>query len=515
MTVPLIARAAAALTSAHLVAFLGRRRWFAKAEGAAQSARISGLVPLPWGDGALGVARVAVTVRGHEHEYQVPIAARHVPPSNLDAQSRIASVTLDNHELAIFDAVDDPDFQRGFARALSVGAVAEGDAGLRWVVEPTGNHGPMIPADAEIRVASGEQSNTSIVFARTAILKLFRRLQPGIHPEAELCGFLTMRARFANTPSVLATVRFEERVAGAAPQHTVAGLVQEYLPGSTDAWGYAVERGAAYFTAARDAEPANEFMLDAKALGGLTRQMHDALTFDESDPVFAPQPATADDLDRWAHRAQQAIREGLTLLESQLAAKALSSGRVAEAKILVERRDNYLDWVNELADSLGDDLGALIRVHGDYHLGQVLRTATGHFMVIDFEGEPTRPLEERREKASPLKDVAGMLRSFAYAAAALGMTIEKSADMGTRELRIGRWERDARNAFLDGYLHDDSPRRLLPRALDHADKLIALFETEKVFYELAYELNHRRDWAWIPMRGISKLLVRQPDSRTQ
>ena len=129
-------------------------------------------------------------------------------------------------------------------------------------------------------------------------------------------------------------------------------------------------------------------------------------------------------------------------------------------------------------------------------------------MVIDFEGEPARSLAERREKASPLRDVAGMLRSFAYAAATLGM-VAKSLDLGTRELRVGRWERDTREAFMRGYLaasaHDD--KGILPSDAAHTRALLQLFETEKAFYELAYELNNRPDWTWIPMRGIAKLLA--------
>jgi trehalose synthase-fused probable maltokinase len=175
----------------------------------------------------------------------------------------------------------------------------------------------------------------------------------------------------------------------------------------------------------------------------------------------------------------------------------------------VKRRDHYIGWIDEIDDTLGDDVGMQIRVHGDYHLGQVLRTTSNDFMVIDFEGEPSRSLEERREKTSPLRDVAGMLRSFAYAAATLAMSVEKTQDPGTRELRAARWERDVRAAYLAGYLvtgEDDDPG-FLPEDTDHVKKLLSLFEAEKAFYELAYELNNRPAWAWIPMRGISKLFL--------
>jgi len=237
--------------------------------------------------------------------------------------------------------------------------------------------------------------------------------------------------------------------------------------------------------------------------------MHEGLACDDHDPSFAPEPVVPEDLDRWAHRTQQSIRDALALLEQQLANPSFPRDRVAEGQALVGRRDHYVGWVNEIVDGLGDDLGMRTRVHGDFHLGQVLRAPSGEFLVIDFEGEPARALEDRREKHSPLRDVAGMLRSFAYAAATAAMAASQRAiDTRTRELRTARWERDVRAAFLGGYLEteDDAPD-VLPETDEHIRQLITLFETEKAFYELAYELNNRPEWVWIPMRGISKLFT--------
>ena len=232
--------------------------------------------------------------------------------------------------------------------------------------------------------------------------------------------------------------------------------------------------------------------------GTITRSLHEALAGDPAHPAFAPEPATAADADRWAERARRAVTGGLDLLRA-------SGTKAPEARILVDRRDRYLAWVDELRDRVGSAPGLKARVHGDYHLGQVLRSSSNAFIIIDFEGEPTRSLAERREKTSPLRDVACMLRSFAYGAATLTRGLEKQLDMPTRELRSGRWERDVRGAFLDGYLAVSSG--LLPIAPDVASALIALFEAEKVFYELAYELHHRPEWVGIPMRGIAKLLA--------
>ena len=216
-------------------------------------------------------------------------------------------------------------------------------------------------------------------------------------------------------------------------------------------------------------------------------------------------------INEWAARARQSLRDALTLLDRQLRAGALPKERKPEGEALAQRAERYLDVVDEVVSTLDGDAGLATRIHGDYHLGQVLRTARDDFMIIDFEGEPARSLAERRAKASPLRDVAGMLRSFAYASTTLGMEA-KSLDQGTRELRIGRWERDTREAFLRGYFKDDeregrAERGILPSDPEHTRALLRLFELEKVFYELSYELNNRPAWAWIPMRGIAKLLA--------
>jgi maltose alpha-D-glucosyltransferase/alpha-amylase len=284
--------------------------------------------------------------------------------------------------------------------------------------------------------------------------------------------------------------------------------MQAFVPNAVDAWSYALERSRSYFAAPADRESPNAFVEDAKQLGVVTRMMHEALAGDDDDPDFAPEPVSTEDIDRWAHRTRQSVLDSLALLERQMAAPTFPRDRAPEAQALVRRRDHYLGWINEIDDQLGDDLGMRARIHGDFHLGQVLRSSDGTFLIIDFEGEPTRALSERREKTSPLRDVAGMLRSFAYAAATLSQKEGKSAPPHVRELRIARWERDVRAAYLAGYLGASDEPGLLPDEESHVRALIALFETEKVFYELAYELNQRPAWAWIPMRGIAKLFVK-------
>ena len=494
----LIVAAIASVSSDALLAFLQKQRWFAAKGSSPTAARLSSVVIAPWGDGAFAFTKATVNAGDADQIYQLPLATRASLPSNVPP-----SAVVSNSPSLVYDAVYDADFRAGLVNALAAGVTAGGED-AKWLAQPAHPGRFTVPENVATRLGSAEQSNTSIVIGDFAILKLFRTLKTGIHPDVEVTQFLTTRAGFANTPAILASMRLDDATGSAT-----SGMVQTFLPGSSDAWAYALSKGRTYFVSG--SEPANGFLEDAKRLGTITRAMHDALASDDDDPAFAPEPATSEDLDRWTDRVTRSVRDTLALLETQLQSPRFPKLRLAEGKALVGRRDHFIAWIEEIADALGDDLGMLIRVHGDYHLGQVLRTSSGDFSIIDFEGEPSRSLDERREKTSPLRDVAGMLRSFAYAAATLATSVEKSLDMPTRELRSARWERDVRAAFLSGYLEtaDDDAPGVLPETPEHVHWLIALFEAEKAFYELAYELNNRPDWAWIPMRGISKLLTKR------
>jgi maltose alpha-D-glucosyltransferase/alpha-amylase len=357
---------------------------------------------------------------------------------------------------------------------------------------------------ARSRVGSAEQSNTSIVYDDRAILKLFRRLETGENPDVEISRFLATRTSFRNTPALYGVVRLTR--AGAT---SVAGMASEFLPGSADAWSHALERVRAYLGASRQAEPANAFADEMRELARATRALHEALASHPDDPAFPAMPITGDDFHAWAEATRASITRGLDLLEAQVSRGALGGQTLAIAQATLRRREQVMARVTEtLADPRSArDPGRTIRHHGDYHLGQVLRTHDGRWMIIDFEGEPARPLEDRRAPSSPLRDVAGMLRSFAYAAATGAMAAGGLGRDPVVETRAARWERDARAAFLAGYL--EAPATALTPVpvgdRDYVDGLVTLFEIEKVFYELAYELDNRPDWVWIPLRGIAKL----------
>ena len=465
-----------------LVRFLGGRRWFGAKGASVRGARVVDVIPVPWGEGRMAIAAVDVELGDDRVErYQLPLV--------WDGGDGIA------------DATEDPRFRAGLAEALANGIVLEGD-GARWIPESLGGEAGRI-VGAESRLSTAEQSNTSIIYGDAAILKLFRRLEDGENPDVEIGRFLTARTGFTGTPALLASARLESHDG----RRSVAAILQRYVLGSGDAWAYALESARRFVGAPEDDSLAPPFIDDARSLARVTRAMHDALASDPSDPDFAPQAATRDDVTRWASAAKRSIADALSLLHAAVERGTMTGEAAAAARVLLRRRAEFPALVDEIEHDVRDDAGMRIRHHGDYHLGQVLRTPDGAFMVIDFEGEPARALAERRMRHSPLRDVAGMLRSFAYAAATAVAEVATRAPRPAVEVRSGRWLRETRRAFMEAYLTHGGPGApgILPRHRASAGQLAAMFEIEKVFYELRYELNNRPDWAWIPLRGIARL----------
>ena len=484
-----------------LARFISGRRWFGAKTGTATDVRLIDIVPLPWGEHGSAIARMTLKSGEQRLEYQLPLGiGAGASPSKEELKSVIVPIDAGSARGMLIDATEDPQFRRGLGEAFEQGAAFPGDES-EWIFERV-SAGPAGVGGIEPKLGSAEQSNTSMIFGDRAILKFFRRLEAGENPDPEIGSALT-EAGFANVPRLLGRIRFRTRD-GAID----AGMLQQLVAGSADAWKYALETGKSYFSGKHGADPVNAFAQDAETIGRVTRSLHDTLAAITDKPAFVMQPATERDVTAWGASAKQSVNQGLDLLTSAVQRRTLPQERVAEAEVLLRRRSHFLEYLDEIVRNAGRDAGGRIRHHGDYHLGQLLRGADGTFYVIDFEGEPARPLAERRKPHSALRDVAGMLRSFGYAAATLATEAGASLPAHEREILSGRWERDARNAFLRGYLASDgSMGSFLPKAPDLIRQLISLFETEKVFYELAYELNNRPDWVWIPIRGISKLLV--------
>ena len=473
---------------------LPKQRWFGARGRAIADVAIEDLIPCGDVDGCfIGVVRVVFGRAERDVLYQVPLLLG----GTGDAPTVIATFS-DGTRAS--DATASAAFRRAVANAFAGSLEWRGET-WRWHARTVGDPATLQQlTDADSRTGSAEQSNTSLIFGRAAIAKLFRRIEIGHNPDAEMALALT-RAGFRHVAPVLAVATLEGP-AGSAD----AAVVQRFMKDSQDSWTWALATARPTFSAApSDREDAGAYVSEARRLGEVTRALHDALAR-VAEPDFGARPARDEDVDGWVSSALQSIDIGLTRLDGALGRNELPVNRQAEAKVLARRGDAYRDHVRALAELVREDAGVLIRHHGDYHLGQVLRSSNGDLAIVDFEGEPARPLSDRRRHSSPLRDVAGMLRSFAYAAATLLAEVGDRLPLGVRELRGGRWEREVRRSFLAGYRFGDAGD-LLPKSETAAAAALALFETEKAFYELAYEIDNRPDWAWIPMRGISKLLV--------
>jgi trehalose synthase-fused probable maltokinase len=320
----------------------------------------------------------------------------------------------------------------------------------------------------EARLVESEQSNSSIVFDDALILKVFRRVEAGINPELELLRFLTEQ-KFENIAELAGWYAYNGRQMDAT-----LGIMQRFVVGAEDGWERALD-------AIVDGDEA--FFDTLRRLGEVTGRMHSLLASDPSDPNFCPEQTSTESLGLLTATVDEEIEQVFASLPEDVAELEPIRGRGEEVR---ERL--------RLLTNLGGT-GRVIRTHGDFHLGQTLWNGDD-WVILDFEGEPARSLPERRRKRSPLRDVAGMLRSFAYAASAV--SVQRRVDAHSE------WEDNARDEFLEGYRDTIEPS-LVPSGTA-MDKLLQVFELEKAVYELRYELNNRPDWVGIPVAGIARLL---------
>ncbi len=410
-----------------IAAWLPQQRWFA-GRGAAIAA-VEWVDAIEVGGGA-AVLLVDVTAAGREK-------ARYALPLRDGDLEGLAS-----------DAVR----QAWFAR-LAAGTARAGERG-RLEFEPVRALGEA----AGSRLLGAEQSNSSVLYtdaqgAPRWLLKFFRRLQAGENPDFEVPRALAAHTAFRNTPEALGRIVYR-----AGGEMFVLAALSAFVANRGDGWEYTLTRLRKGEGAALEAE--------LERLGQRTAELHAALAAMAGVEGFAPERVTADDRERWRRRALEG----------------------AQAAVLAPYADLLRPWRERLAAAdwarlgLGEAVGRVkTRIHGDYHLGQVLKTETD-FVIFDFEGEPARPMAERRQKGSPWQDVAGMLRSLHYAAHTAGQPA---------------WAAAARSAFLRGYTgggHPPAPE-------------LRFFEREKAVYELAYELAYRPAWREIPLAGLKELLA--------
>jgi maltose alpha-D-glucosyltransferase/alpha-amylase len=374
--------------------------------------------------------------------------------------------------------------------------------------------------------SSKEQSNTSLIYGDRLILKLFRRQQPGPNPESEIGRYLTEKAGFDGVPPFAGTIEYD----GPGGRSTLA-VLQGLVANEGDGWTLTLEEMERFYEncaripvpediagnepgdlIALSEQPASQhardyvgIALDATArLGRRTAALHLALAMRSEDPAFAPEPLTSDDMQALLADLRESAAKVFDVLRDSVA--RLPDEMLDVAGLALGRRKQILDSFRNIR--WRNLQGQRVRVHGDYHLGQVLRVRTD-YVILDFEGEPARSLEERRAKQSPLKDVAGMLRSLAYAAYAglINYTARRPEDFEKLEPWARLWERSAAAEFLRAYRETASGAAFLPSDAGDFRGLLSMFWLDKVLYELSYELNNRPGWARIPLIGILSLPI--------
>jgi predicted trehalose synthase len=456
-----------------LARFLIRQRWFA-----AKTRGVSVVEVLDWAVLDLDGPFVLLLLAVDGDPYYVPVTV------SADAAPE-AAVAHAGAE-AVVDAHDDPRFARRVLAAIASSRSLDGRRG-RFALRPTAGWAfPAGPGTLVARRLTGEQSNTSVVVG-DLVLKSLRRPSPGLNPDLEITRFLTTRTAFRHVPRLAGWAEY----AGTGEPATLA-VLQEFVPNTGDGWTHVVSaltrRGA---EVARGPDP---LLDEVWRLGEITGGLHAALASDDHDPDFRPEPVGREDVVRWAGE-----------IGRELAAPDVGGRLGAPAGQVPDAVARALAALDGLADAT-----VKLRVHGDYHLGQVLKTPDG-FVIIDFEGEPARPLAERRRKQPALRDVAGMLRSLSYAAHAVAFR-RPEPERAAALVALTAWEAQARDAFLAGYLGQvaGSPVPLVPATAEALRSAVAPFELQKAAYELRYELDNRPDWVAIPLAGIRRILERSP-----
>jgi trehalose synthase-fused probable maltokinase len=472
--------------------------------------------------------------------YQLPLAIVRGPAAQhlLREGTALSWAQLQHeHDLAvIIDGTHDADFCAALMQTIAKGAVLPGTAGqiVAWRGDAFDRlHSEMDQRNS--RLIGAEQSNSSIVFGDRLVLKLFRRLDEGVNPDLEVNRVLAQR-RFTHVPPLAGSLEYRQsgrgprslamlqgfvRNQGDAWQHTLTCLHDLFLragSGASEAWiaqplpGDGISRAAVRALPPTVSGELASFIAEAQLLAERTAEMHLALASATDEQNFRPEPFTPDDQRTFRDRASAAVAATFGDLHARLPHLPPSvrplAARVASMFVAAESR--YQRMASEHFDV------QKIRCHGDYHLGQVLYI-DGDFAIIDFEGEPARPLAERREKQLALRDVAGMVRSYHYAscvAAARAKREITTVEPVRLDALANAWYFWMSVAFVGAYLRrvtsEPSPVGFLPADAEQLRSLFEMCLLEKAVYELRYELNHRPDWVYLPLTALEALLRSTP-----
>ena len=520
--------------------FLRTRRWFGGKARRIKSASVREAVPLPGTTPSSVILLVQVDYSDGDPEvYSVPLAfasgerSEKVEKESAHAVVARLTVSRSNGDVdgVVYDAFLEKDVCDCLLQAIGHRRRFKGGHGeivtsrtrvFRRLRGPETEHLPSSSIKAE-------QSNTSVIYGDRLILKLFRKLDEGLNPDLEIGAFLTEKAGFPHMPPVAGALEYRRN----HEEPMTLAILQGFVPNQGDAWKYTQDTLGRFFERAMsrppEAEPAacptksplalideeipepgremiGTYLVSARQLGERTAEMHVALSSDVDDPGFSPEPFSS----HYQRSLYQSMRnlagQILPLLQKRI--RVLPEAVREEAKQVLDLQDKILKRFRSILDR---KITAMrIRVHGDYHLGQVLFTGKD-FVIIDFEGEPAHSLSARRIKRSPLRDVAGMLRSFHYAANAplIGKgagSVFRPGDVTRLEPWANCWNLWVSATFLKAYLEASAQASFLPRSREELSSLLSVYLLEKSIYELGYELNNRPDWVKLPLRGILMLL---------
>jgi len=472
-----------------LPAFLIQQRWFGGKARTIARCEIEDSADLPGPHGGVAVVMASVSYSDALPERYALLVSRRSDTHGLPAFGRLGSPEGD----WILEAATDPEavrallhgfiedrpiptYRGGVLRYADVGAVAR-------QVLATGA--------SPVKAVGSEQSNTSLRVGSTLVFKLFRRLESGENPELDLGRFLTSRTSFRAKSALEGSLTYHPP----SGESATLGVLQTWVDNLGDGWSYVLAALGEYRRTAR-----RRFSLgpDMTQLGMITSDFHSALESDRSLEAFRPEPVESSDIGAWSAQLRNRVSRVCALIESRVDAWPDESRRLGKSLLEKSRTAHAI-----ASAGAGASAGfSKIRIHGDYHLGQTLKTASG-FTIIDFEGEPATPISVRQQKHCALKDVAGMLRSFDYA-------IETASEQ--TDIPVRPWAPpDLRHAFLAGYFQSAAEHRMvsLPASPSAIGQWLTFFELEKAFYELEYEINNRPTWVHIPLRGILRALDAQ------
>jgi maltose alpha-D-glucosyltransferase/alpha-amylase len=514
-----VGREARQLESEVLPAYIAKQRWFSAKDDRIDHVKLSSMAEMvnPRGHFLLLQATAELAVSKRSQCYLLPLAISW----DEDAGSvnwpllpyTVARVRRGSKLGALYEATATDQFALAIVDAIRKDERLAGEAGELVFESIPGLAQVDLPRDTEVRRIGGEQSNSSAIIGDKLVLKFYRRPVDGEHPEVEMGRFLTEVAGFKNTPQLFGAVEYRERDG----TKRALAILQEFVRSQGDGWNHAVSYLDRVFDGLRLPGSTDETMTplerhavyleQIRILGRRVAEMHRALAIETENLAFVPEPVTEADLKAWRERALREADVSFTALRNfaKQGSKAKDHLPHEQAKELLSRRKECLDRIHALT---ADAVHAMkTRIHGDFHLGQVL-VAKDDFQIIDFEGEPTRPIAERRAKSTPPRDVAGMLRSVEYVAwSALFRLADRDPD-GFARLRpfAMEWKSLVQSAFLESYQQTIVDCVSWPSDPAEVSRLLNFFLLDKVLYEIAYEAASRPTWLRIPITGLAEIL---------